>query len=54
MLKDGHGKWLELDQRYFVYHDFGGVPEQYSQGWFIFGTACAKEVLKEAKVKVKP
>jgi hypothetical protein len=31
---------LELDQRVNEYHDFG-VPAEYSQGWFDFGTDCA-------------
>ena len=34
---------LELDQRLWMYHDFGGVPEDKSQGWFPFGQTCAKK-----------
>jgi hypothetical protein len=34
---------LELDQRIGQYHDFGNVPEESSQGWFDFGSACAKK-----------
>lgn len=41
--------WLELDQRRTVYHDFGGVPADKSQGWFPFGSACAKRLRKEAR-----
>lgn len=34
-------EWLELDQRTYTYtHDF--VPEEFSQGGFPFGLACAK------------
>lgn len=38
----GRFAWLELDQRTDTYHDFGGVPEDKSQGWFPFGLTCAK------------
>lgn len=41
---------LELDQRVGEYHDFGGVPESDSQGWFEFGAACAKKARAKAKV----
>lgn len=38
--------WLELDRRTDTYHDFGGVPEDKSQGWFPFGMTCARKLLK--------
>lgn len=38
--------WLELDQRDDTYHDRGDVPDNLSQGWFPFGIACAKKVMK--------
>lgn len=40
--------WLELDQRTNTYHDFGGVPESKSQGWFPFGITCAKSEIAKA------
>ena len=40
---------LELDQRTNEYHDFGGVPEDRSQGWFDFGPDCAKKLRARAK-----
>lgn len=50
--------WLELDQRNWTYHDFlGGVPEEHSQGWFPFGSDCAKRLRAEARAalaKVQP
>lgn len=42
-------RMLELDQRTNTYHDFHGVPEDQSQGWFPFGLTCAKNKLAEAK-----
>jgi hypothetical protein len=46
----GHAfRWLELDQRTNTYHDFGGVPEDRSQGWFPFGLKCAKRLITKAK-----
>jgi hypothetical protein len=39
--------WLELDQRTDTYHDFGGVPDNKSQGWFPFGLTCARNKLRE-------
>jgi hypothetical protein len=45
--------YLELDQRFNVYHDFGGVPPLQSQGWFPFGMTCAKRLLGEAATKFK-
>ncbi len=41
--------WLELDQRTQTYHDFGGVPDDRSQGWFPFGLTCAKGEMQKAK-----
>lgn len=43
--------WLELDQRTNTYHDFGDVPADKSQGWFPFGPACARRLLREAKAE---
>ena len=43
---------LELDQRINAYHDFGGVPESHSQGWFTFGAACANKERNAAKAKL--
>ncbi len=40
---------LELDQRIGEYHDFGGVPESQSQGWFDFGPDCAEALRKRAR-----
>jgi hypothetical protein len=40
---------LELDQRTQTYHDFRGVPEDRSQGWFPFGLKCAKKKIAEAR-----
>jgi len=37
-------KWLELDTRTNTFTD-DELPEQYSQGGFPFGIACAKRVL---------
>lgn len=45
----GRVAWLELDQRTDTYHDFGGVPEAKSQGWFVFGMTCAKTNLRKAQ-----
>lgn len=39
---------LELDQRINAYHDFGGVPEEDSQGGFEFGQDCAVIARQEA------
>ncbi len=41
--------WLELDQRTNTYHDFGGVPDDRSQGWFPFGMTCARKLLKQGE-----
>lgn len=43
---------LELDQRINRYHDFGGVPEEESQGWFEFGADCARRLRKAAAEKL--
>jgi len=40
---------LELDQRIGEYHDFGGVPEDASQGWFDFGPDCAAAMRERAR-----
>ena len=50
-LKPGKKVWLELDQRTNTFHDFGGVPEERSQGWFEFGPACAAKARKTARAK---
>lgn len=44
---------LELDQRINAYHDFGGVPENQSQGWFDFGPDCAKKLREEARKAIQ-
>lgn len=44
----GKMAWLELDQRTNTYHDFGGVPQDESQGWFQFGLTCARNELAKA------
>ena len=42
----GHAvRMLERDNRIQGFHDFGGVPEDESQGSFPFGLACAKKQL---------
>lgn len=43
-------RMLELDQRTDTYHDFRNVPEDRSQGWFVFGLACARKKVAEASV----
>ena len=49
----GHAvRMLELDQRTQTYHDFGGVPEDKSQGWFPFGLKCAKNKIEQARAKI--
>lgn len=46
--------WLELDHRIGEYHDMEfGVPEAQSQGWFIFGAACARRRVAAAKAAAK-
>jgi hypothetical protein len=40
--------WLELDLRIHEYHDFGGVPEDRSQGAFEFGPGCARKARNKA------
>ncbi len=45
--------WLELDQRTNTYTDDEKVPEEYSQGWFPFGSACAKWMLAEHKLALE-
>lgn len=46
--------WLELDQRNNTYHDFGGVPDNLSQGWFPFGMTCARNALVRAHKRLSP
>lgn len=36
--------WLELSWRTGKYYNEGIVPEEFSQGFFSFGKACAKKV----------
>lgn len=48
-LAPGTEVWLELDQRFGVYHDFGGVPEDQSQGEFAFGADCAERERAKAR-----
>jgi hypothetical protein len=42
----GRVRMLELDRRDNSYHDRCDVPEEYSQGWFAFGLACAKRIMR--------
>jgi hypothetical protein len=49
----GNFVWLELDQRIDGYHDFQGVPEDRSQGWFPIGTTCAKKLRAESARKLE-
>lgn len=44
---------LELDQRIDEYHDFGGVPEELSQGCFDFGPDCAEILRKRARAALE-
>lgn len=53
VLKTERIVWLELDQRNNTYHVFNDVPEDWSQGWFAFGRACAKRQIAEA-TKARP
>lgn len=44
----GHAcRFLELDQRDQTYHDRMDVPTDRSQGWFPFGLACARRIIKQ-------
>jgi hypothetical protein len=53
-LNPGRIVFLELDQRIGCYHDFDrGVPDADSQGWFLFGPACAAKKRGEAKAAAK-
>jgi hypothetical protein len=45
----GNEVWLELDQRFDVYHDFHNVPADRSQGWFAFGRDCAPKARSAAR-----
>lgn len=47
VLNKSRMRMLELDQRTQTFHDFGGVPESHSQGWFPFGMLCAAKKIKE-------
>ena len=44
--------WLELDQRIGEYHTFG-VPPDVSQGWFVFGAACARRKERAAREQLR-
>jgi len=46
LLHPGREVWLELDTRTNTYTDLK-VPEEHSQGDFVFGNACAKRAKKE-------
>jgi hypothetical protein len=48
----GKFAWLELDQRTDTFHDFGGVPDGQSQGWFPLGMTCARKKLAAARVAI--
>ena len=52
ILESGGKVPLELDQRINEYHDFGGVPEDRSQGWFDFGPNCAAILRKRARTAI--
>ena len=46
-LNKGRIVWLELNLYTHTWHaNEGEVPEDESQGWFPFGAACARKVLK--------
>lgn len=45
-LDDKTAVWLELNNHTGTYHKDGEVPEEKSQGFFSFGAACSKKVLK--------
>ena len=36
--------WLERHTTKGFYSDRGDIPEEYSQGWFPFGLACAEKM----------
>jgi len=44
---------LELDQRIGEYHDFGDVPQEYSQGFFDFGPDCAEILRARARAALR-
>lgn len=44
---------LELDQRVNEYHNFGGVPDGESQGWFEFGPDCAEILCQRARALLR-
>jgi hypothetical protein len=41
--------WLELDQRDGTYHNFRDIPADCSQGWFAFGVACSRAMVRAAR-----
>ena len=42
--------WLELNMYSGNFHkEEGEIPEEESQGWFPFGSDCAKKLLNENK-----
>jgi hypothetical protein len=49
LMHTGNEVWLELDQRVNEYHDFYGIPENLSQGWFPFGRDCAPKARAKAR-----
>lgn len=49
-LKPGREVWLELNTRTGLYHAEGDFPaDGLSQGWFTFGSACAKRELADTR-----
>jgi len=48
----GRFAYLELDQRHWRYHDFGGVPTNKSQGWFPFGMTCARRIVADTRAAI--
>lgn len=46
-LNPSRTKWLELSWRTNRFHEHEGeIPGEDSQGWFPFGQACARRVLR--------
>jgi len=46
----GKAVWMELDTRTGIFTQKENIPEEHSQGWYPFGTTCAKkEKAKAAK-----
>ena len=52
-LKNRHIVMLELDRRNNTYHNFNNVPEEWSQGWFPFGSTCAKRQIAKARAAIQ-